>query len=794
MFFQRSLTTSLISCAVVGLVLLMHAGSGAAQVPATMLIGDSGETGTADRPVPEALLSGELSAEERRDLLARLSDSQIRELMLQYLDTAAGASAGPDDTPGFIDDFEDTAARVRKSQREMLGAIDELPSVVPFLLNRLAAGRDKSDLPLILVAFAVILLAGFAAEWLFRRMTRNYGRRIQEAVAEGMTAKLGYFAARLVLELLNLGVFWLAAIGVFFVMYQGHEPSRWVILTYLSAVVLFRVVAVVSQSLLAPSTPALRMVPLNDVGAHLLHNRVILFAAVAVFSFHTAALFQLLGLDWRVIQLFNSINAIVMVAVMVVTIWQGRKPVAELIRGEAPPVMTATYRIRGVIAEIWHILAICYVAVIAVLSRIGSLLTQEPVAGRGIGSLLVVIAVPLADGAIRQVLIEYFAAKRAERSDEETAVSEDGYEVVVLRAARIVLVLAGTLVFLRIWGVDIFALSRTGFGVEVSRAVLHVGLTALLAYVGWALAKTAIDRRLALEGGGAAGPGDEGGGHGTASRLKTLLPLFRRFLFVTIVAMAVMIVLSSLGVQIGPLLAGAGVIGIAIGFGAQTLVRDIVSGVFFLLDDAFRMGEYVDVGVAKGMVERITVRSLVLRHHRGPLNIIPFGEIASLTNFSRDWVIMKLHFRVTYDTDVNKVKKIFKKIGTELMADETLGPGFIEPLKSQGVYAMEDSAMIVRAKFMAKPGEQFTIRKEVYRRIQEAFKEHGIKFAHREVTVHVPGVSDQAEPGETPAEAAPPPLSDAQAKAVKDVAAAAALGVLAEEEEAEAAAKGETAA
>ncbi|MDH3910438.1 MAG: mechanosensitive ion channel [Rhodospirillales bacterium] len=456
--------------------------------------------------------------------------------------------------------------------------------------------------------------------------------------------------------------------------------------------------------------------------------------------------------------------------------------------------MTATYRIRGVIAEIWHILAICYVAVIAVLSRIGSLLTQEPVAGRGIGSLLVVIAVPLADGAIRQVLIEYFAAKRAERSDEETAVSEDGYEVVVLRAARIVLVLAGTLVFLRIWGVDIFALSRTGFGVEVSRAVLHVGLTALLAYVGWALAKTAIDRRLALEGGGAAGPGDEGGGHGTASRLKTLLPLFRRFLFVTIVAMAVMIVLSSLGVQIGPLLAGAGVIGIAIGFGAQTLVRDIVSGVFFLLDDAFRMGEYVDVGVAKGMVERITVRSLVLRHHRGPLNIIPFGEIASLTNFSRDWVIMKLHFRVTYDTDVNKVKKIFKKIGTELMADETLGPGFIEPLKSQGVYAMEDSAMIVRAKFMAKPGEQFTIRKEVYRRIQEAFKEHGIKFAHREVTVHVPGVSDQAEPGETPAEAAPPPLSDAQAKAVKDVAAAAALGVLAEEEEAEAAAKGETAA
>jgi small-conductance mechanosensitive channel len=556
----------------------------------------------------------------------------------------------------------------------------------------------------------------------------------------------------------------------------------------------FRAIQLLSQSLLAPSTPHLRMVPLSDEGAELLHNRVILFTAIAVVELHTASLFQLLGVDWRVIQLLHSTGALVLVSVIVLTIWQGRKPVAELIHGEAPTATTAAYRIRRVFAEIWHILAICYVLVIAALSRIGALLTQEPVAGRAIGSLLVVIAVPLADGAIRQVLTEYFAAKRAEPSDEETTVSEGGYEVVVLRAVRILLVLAGVLVFLRIWGVDVFALSRTGFGVEVSRAVLHVGVTVLLAYVGWALAKTAIDRRLALEGGGAAAaPGDEGGGHGAASRLKTLLPLFRRFLFVTIIVMAVMIVLSSLGVQIGPLLAGAGVVGIAIGFGAQTLVRDIVSGVFFLLDDAFRMGEYVDVGVAKGVVERITVRSLVLRHHRGPLNIIPFGEIQNLTNFSRDWVIMKLQFRVTYDTDINKVKKIFKTIGAELMEDELLGPGFIEPLKSQGVYAMEDSAMILRAKFMAKPGQQFTIRKEVYRRVQEAFKEQGIEFAHREVTVHVPGVSDKAEPGEASAEGEKPPLSDEQAKAVKDAAAAAALGVLAEEEAA-AATKDETAA
>ena len=219
--------------------------------------------------------------------------------------------------------------------------------------------------------------------------------------------------------------------------------------------------------------------------------------------------------------------------------------------------------------------------------------------------------------------------------------------------------------------------------------------------------------------------------------------------------MVVMIVLSSLGVDIGPLIAGAGVVGIAIGFGAQSLVRDIVSGMFFLMDDAFRLGEYVDIGDVKGTVEGITVRSLVLRHNRGPLHTVPFGEIRHLTNYSRDWAIMKLAFRVSYDTDVNKVKKIFKKIGADLMAHEELGDFFIEPLKSQGVLAMEDSAMIVRAKFMAHPGKQFQIRKEVYARVQAAFKEAGIAFAHRRVMVDLPpGFDAQNARGKAVAEAA----------------------------------------
>jgi small-conductance mechanosensitive channel len=203
--------------------------------------------------------------------------------------------------------------------------------------------------------------------------------------------------------------------------------------------------------------------------------------------------------------------------------------------------------------------------------------------------------------------------------------------------------------------------------------------------------------------------------------------------------MAVLIILSSLGVNIGPLIAGAGVFGLAIGFGAQTLVKDIISGVFFLMDDAFRVGDYVECSGTKGSVEHISLRSLRLRNPRGQVYFIPFGDIKLVTNLSRDYVIMKLDFRVRYDTDVEKIRKIIKKkVYQPIMDDPELGPKLLEPIKSQGVREMGDSAMIMRVKYKTKPGDQFAIRKEVYRLMQEAFKQEGIEFAHRNVTVYMP--------------------------------------------------------
>jgi small-conductance mechanosensitive channel len=239
-------------------------------------------------------------------------------------------------------------------------------------------------------------------------------------------------------------------------------------------------------------------------------------------------------------------------------------------------------------------------------------------------------------------------------------------------------------------------------------------------------------------------------------------------------------------VNIGPLIAGAGVFGLAIGFGAQTLVKDIISGVFFLMDDAFRVGDYLEVAGTKGSVEHISLRSLRLRNPRGMVYFIPFGDISMVTNLSRDYVIMKLDFRVRYDTDVEKIRKVIKKkVYRPIMENPVLGPKLLEPIKSQGVREMDDSAMIMRVKYKTKPGDQFEIRKEVYRLMQESFKEEGIEFAHRNVTVYMPPESGS----EATAEGANEDQQvDAQADSdiQRQAAAAAALAAIQAEEEAQA--------
>jgi small-conductance mechanosensitive channel len=297
----------------------------------------------------------------------------------------------------------------------------------------------------------------------------------------------------------------------------------------------------------------------------------------------------------------------------------------------------------------------------------------------------------------------------------------------------------------------------------VENTLQRIFMLFLIGLIFWEVLKSLIQKSIEEEVTEEDDQAEEGGAGG--SRSGTLMILLRKTIVVVIFSIALLIFLSSMGINIGPLLAGAGVVGLAIGFGAQTLVKDIIAGIFFLIDDAFRVGDYIETSGQTGTVEHISLRSLRLRNPRGPVHTIPFGDMGTVTNMSRDYIITKLDFRVRYDTDVEKVRKIIKKkVYTPIMENEEMAPKLLDKIKSQGVREMDDSAMIMRVKYKTAPGDQFIIRREVYRLMQEAFAEEGIEFAHRNVTVYIPSETDDTkssgQPEQPDKEAMTPDTSD----------------------------------
>lgn len=659
--------------------------------------------------------------------------------------------------------------------------IDNVPSISRQIMITLKAASPDGSInwlwKSILTAFGGIAVGSVFA-FLFRKTARKRLGHLFDPDPQTRVAKISYLLYRAMMVSLSYALLFAIAIVVALIFDPGHEPSRATILVIVSSYVAYWVFrSVVFFNIIAPDSPKHRMINLDDKTAVIMQRDWRNSMVVVIIAFAICLWMEMLGLDQSAHKLFLVVAMGLAALIYGLLSIKHKNAFAGVILGAGDPSLKPV--VRRMFAGSWHILAILYLFIAWVVSSYrlitdasgDNMLVSAPV-------VAAIAALPVY-GVILIVIDKFYAARQArfdervelaakaamsERLEEERArekalaheplsesdvianirsshADDEQYPVfratfrpLLERAAGILISIAALGFILGAWQVDI---AEHGNPVTAFMDTIFVAFTAWFLYRITALV---VDERLEAEGvvesGDPAEIEDEPSGHGT-TRLGTLLPLLRNIAIGVIGVIAGMIILSNLGVDVAPLFAGAGVIGLAVGFGAQTLIRDIFSGGFFLFDDAFRKGEYIELGNVRGTVEKISLRSFQLRHHNGPLHTIPFGEIQQLTNYSRDWVIMKLPLRVTYDTDVEKVRKMVKKLGQRLLEDPDVGPMFLQPLKSQGVVQMEDSAMILRVKFMTKPGDQWVTRKVVYASIRELFEQEGIRFASREVTVRI---------------------------------------------------------
>ncbi|MCG6894953.1 MAG: mechanosensitive ion channel, partial [Desulfobacteraceae bacterium] len=739
---EKNLSSVLRKGSMVALVLLLC-------LPMAVSAADSGKTETA---VEIPALPETLTAEDVDRIVAGLSDEQARRLLIQSLereakeDAAATSAAAEGGVAGLLKNAEDLVDlfQVRIAFLRSGGTVS--PEEVSGLFTFLGGEEKKQKNPAVVIfSVGMVLIAGFFLEGIFLLYTKTSRTRLVSADASRWRSKLGILSARGLLDLLAIVLFVIGSLALFFLLLEGTVGERVLLATYLAALAAIQLVWLISRFLLTPGHSRLRLFPIGDEAAVFLHRWIVAFAAVYVIGFFTCGVVRLAGATELAHVKATSGVSLLMAVMLIWMILAKRKEVAEHF-SRGVPENSLRYRL----IQKWHAVAVALGLLLVALSIINRILGLPQ--GQGILTLLMVPLYFLLDWLLREALDKIFgivvvqdepAARKtpedeAEVSDDEAKRSEPVEEGTLtmnrmrrairsgLRAALAALIVFWTL---KIWGVPF------EIGEAVAAGVFRILLVVLICYVFWVVVSAAIQRRLQQEMPDPDKEEEMEEGSAGGSRIVTLLILLRKFMAATVAVLAALMILSALGVNIGPLIAGAGVFGLAIGFGAQTLVKDIISGVFFLIDDAFRVGDYVEVAGTKGSVEHISIRSLRLRHPRGQVNFIPFGDIATVTNLSRDYIVTKLDFRVRYDTDVEKVRKIIKKkVYKEIIKDPELADKLLDKIKSQGVREMDDSAMIMRVKYKTRPGDQFAIRKHVYRLMQEAFREAGIEFAHRNVT------------------------------------------------------------
>jgi len=635
-------------------------------------------------------------------------------------------------------------------------------------LNNINMGKGSGHFVLTFFIAALLMLAGLGMERLVRRSTGNLRRRIFDTASLGRLQFVGRVLSRLLLNMVNVCTYILTTFVLFATFYDVGDPGYSIVFYMLVQSYWIRFWLLGGSLILSPTRPALRLFPLQDENAKFLYRWTIGIVVTGIVMSHVPYILRDAGISQDSFNLLYSMSGLSICLLIVVMIWRSRGTVAQVICTGEHAKGGAIHSLRAFIAGSWHWFATLYVLFIGFFWFIRQLATGSADIGPQLGSLFL-IPIFIAIGRWTERLLDIASglsppsfnpkdtrspqaagthgASESPVTEEQKADTKSYLQQhlpLIKRILRVLLAALMLFLILGFWGIDL------PVGRVFTSSVLNIVGLVLLGFVVWQFITTRIDKKIGQER-----PHDdeemEEGGRG-GSRIVTLLVLLRKFILSVLFVIVGLTILSSLGVNIGPLIAGAGVIGVAIGFGSQTLVRDILSGVFFLIDDAFRVGDYIETAGIKGMVEQISLRSVKLRHPRGMVFTIPFGDMGAVQNFSRDYIITKLDVRVRYDADIKKIRKIVKGIGKELEQDQEIGPVLLSPIKSQGIREMDDSAMILRVKFKTPPGRQFVVRREVYRLIQERFRQHGVEFAHRNVTVYLPPEVSQT----TSSEASPP--------------------------------------
>lgn len=727
------------------------AGSAPAAASAPAPAAAPGAAATAPAPV---------SAAELERLVDTLQDEGQRAKLVQQLQGLIAAERGvkaEEDKTNPASLLENLSDRLDAISGELLAAaavVVDAPRLIDWVQDQ--ASDPTARERWLEVSLKLSIIFGFAlfVEWAVRTALIRARRALDARHVQSLPARLLMILARAVVEALPIVAFALIAYTIL-PLTQPRFATAKVAATLIDANLTSRVILAVAHTILLPREIPLFLGMTEETRSYLF-IWVRRFTHWTVYGYGFAEGAWWLGVPGGIYAILLKGTALVIAILAIVFVLQNRAAVARWLRGRRPdaaavPGMAAAPAsaqrnslriVRNRLADVWHLLAITYIVGIYCVYALriaggftftlrGTLLT-----------LAVLIASRVIVGLVQRASQHGFAIGPELKAKFPTLEQRaNRYLPILLWVASTVVYAFAALAILQAWDIESFSWFGTNIGRHLTGSLLTIGAVVLSAMVAWEIFSSAIERYLAAVD-------DNGRPVARSARARTLLPLFRTAMLVLLLVTVSLIVLSELGVNIAPLLAGAGVVGLAIGFGSQALVKDVITGLFILIEDTLAVGDVVDVGGGhSGVVEAISVRTIRLRDMTGTLHTIPFSAVTTIRNMTRDFAFFVAEVALSYAEDPDNAIDVLKSVAEELAGDAEFRPLILDRLEVIGLDKFADNGFVIKVRLKTLPMRQWAVGREFNRRMKKAFDRAGIAMASNVL----PNYLNQLHPAPPPA-------------------------------------------
>lgn len=692
----------------------------------------------------KALEAAGLSDTEIEDLIATLESPDARDRLITRLkglraatakDAASPAGATPGKKDGGIRNTGDRVVSLVSQRIDMIsgelvsgaGLLLDVPRIFAWLERQYDDPAARDAWLRVLWKVILVLVAGFAAELLLRWLLARPRAAIEIAERESVWLRVLFLFARTLLDILPIVAFGGAAYIVL-ALIDPAESTRLIAIALVNASVISRAIMAAARMFFAPKVSNLRVLTLSDESATYFVIWTRRFTNLVVYGFFLAEAALLLGLPaGGYIALTKAIGLLITLLLMIFVL-QNRRMVADVVRGEQEKGSVGVRMLRRRFADIWHVLAIIYVFALFLVWALEIKGGFEFVFQATVLSVVILFVAKLVIiGSHHGMEVGFGIRPEVMAKFSGLAFRANRYFAIVHYVIHGLVIVLAIFALLEAWGIDAFAWVGTPVGQHVTGSVVSIVFVAVLSILIWEMVSSVIERYLSR---------DENGDEMVSARAKTLLPLLRKAALIVIATISGFIILAQIGVNIGPLLAGAGVVGLAIGFGSQTLVKDVITGLFILAEDQFSVGDVVRVSDKAGLVEAITIRTIRLRDLSGNVHMIPFSSVNTVENMTKDFSRYVFDVGIAYREDVDEVIEVLKALGEEMQADTYYGELITLPLEILGLNEFGDSAIVIRARFTTRPIKQWEVGREFNRRIKRRFDELGIEIPFPHQTVY----------------------------------------------------------